>query len=323
LVAIGPVARAVFLRRERRVAITGGALFAFALVVTLVAPLWLLALGPLVWGVPHLVADVRYLLARPRLHRERAMVAAAAVGLACGALGLGVRAGLAAAAAALIVSRASRVRRVAGVGVCAVLFALAHSSPWIADVVFLQAHNLVAIAFWIWWRPRRGWVHWVPLGVLAAGALILFAAPVDRLLDLGAGRAAPWTGLDLPGLAPTLSPSADPALGLRFVLFFAFAQAAHYVTWLRLVPDEERLRGTPRSFRQAWRGLRRDVGHPVLWAAMVAAAVVAATAFASVALARQVYLGIAFFHAHLELVAIALLWAAGTSLRRQGARAVT
>jgi hypothetical protein len=104
----------------------------------------------------------------------------------------------------------------------------------------------------------------------------------------------------------------------RFVLFFAFAQAAHYVVWLHLVPEEDRARPTPRSFRQGYRALRRDVGSAVLWAAIACAAVVAAVALASVALARDVYLGMAFFHAHLELIAAAIFWAEGSRLAREG-----
>ena len=41
-----------------------------ALGASLIAPLWALAIGPLLWGGLHLLADVRYLVVRPRLHRR-------------------------------------------------------------------------------------------------------------------------------------------------------------------------------------------------------------------------------------------------------------
>lgn len=317
LSALGPATRVVIVPRERRIALVGCILFSFLLVMACSLPLWLIALGPLVWGVPHVVADVRYLVARPGLHRHRALFVAAAVGLGGGLLGLGVRAGLAAAAAALVASRASRARRAAGIAGCGALFALAQSSPWIADVVFVQAHNLVALGFWFGWRRRATRLHWLPLGIFAAGALFVFAGPVDRWLALTGGSEAAWTGLGLDGLGEVLSPWADPGIALRCVLFFAFAQAAHYVVWLHLVPQEDRATPTPRSFRQGYRALRRDVGSAVLWAAMACAAVVAAVALASVALARDVYLGMAFFHAHLELIAAALFWAEGSGLGQE------
>jgi len=61
-----------------------------------------------------------------------------------------------------------------------------------------------------------------------------------------------------------------------------------------------------------------EVGSAVVWLALLAAAVVACTALASVSLAREVYLGIAFFHAYLELLAGALLWVRPKEAGAQG-----
>lgn len=41
-----------------------------ALVGSGVWPLWMLAVGPIVLGVPHVVSDVRYLVAKPGYHRR-------------------------------------------------------------------------------------------------------------------------------------------------------------------------------------------------------------------------------------------------------------
>lgn len=46
---------------------------AIAFALTLGVPFWLLALGPIVWGVPHVVADIRYLIIRPGLHRRKVL----------------------------------------------------------------------------------------------------------------------------------------------------------------------------------------------------------------------------------------------------------
>ena len=67
---LGPLARPIVTRRELRVALGFSLVIGSALVATLVAPLWMLILGPLVWGVPHLVADLRYLVVRPGYHRR-------------------------------------------------------------------------------------------------------------------------------------------------------------------------------------------------------------------------------------------------------------
>src|SRR3954469_580283 len=74
--AIAPRARSLVVARDRRVAVVGACLIVTALVLTTLLPLWFLALGPLVWGVPHIVSDVRYLVARPGYHRRPWVIAA-------------------------------------------------------------------------------------------------------------------------------------------------------------------------------------------------------------------------------------------------------
>src|SRR5580704_2483847 len=65
--------RPLVVDRETRVAVVGTASVVAAFAATALAPVWLLLLGPIVLGVPHVVADVRYLVARPGLHRRRAL----------------------------------------------------------------------------------------------------------------------------------------------------------------------------------------------------------------------------------------------------------
>src|SRR5437870_611666 len=75
----------------------------FSLVATLLAPLWLLALGPVLLGVPHLMADVRYLILRRGLHHRRELWLPVGIPLAMVALGGGPMAGLMACAGAAVV----------------------------------------------------------------------------------------------------------------------------------------------------------------------------------------------------------------------------
>src|SRR5262249_3123146 len=91
---------------------------------------------------------------------------------------------------------------------------------WHAQDLFLHAHNFVALAVWWQWRPRPLWVLAVPLAA-------------------GGG----WLAL-----GPFTWPS------------FAFLQAVHYAVWLRLIPEDDRARPAPRSFRASWQALRADFG---------------------------------------------------------------
>jgi hypothetical protein len=70
LARLGAVATPLIRRPELRVALRGSVGCLLALVGSLSLPLWILAVGPLVLGVPHLLADARYLVARPGHQRS-------------------------------------------------------------------------------------------------------------------------------------------------------------------------------------------------------------------------------------------------------------
>ena len=102
----------------------------------------------------------------------------------------------------------------------------------------------------------------------------------------------------------------EPTLGLRLVLLFTFAQSVHYVIWLRLIPEDDRERPTPRSFRASWRALIAELG-PLVWLALALALVIVSWALVDLAAARAGYLRLAHFHAFLEFAVLASLWLRG------------
>ena len=57
--------------RHARLAVLAAIHMAVALTLTVVAPVWLLLFAPLLLGVPHIFADVRYLILRPPTRVER------------------------------------------------------------------------------------------------------------------------------------------------------------------------------------------------------------------------------------------------------------
>ena len=94
---------------------------AVALACTLAAPLSLLTLGPLCLGVPHLVADLRYLVVRQGLHRRPRLLLGVAPFLALAVLDPQLGWGsCAVAAAALAADAPLRLRLVAALGCAAV-----------------------------------------------------------------------------------------------------------------------------------------------------------------------------------------------------------
>jgi hypothetical protein len=310
----GPHARALLVPRDVRIAWTGTLLLTSAFVTVGLLPVWVLAAGPIVWGVPHVLADVRYLVVRPGYHTRLRVALPLVLALA---LGLSSRAGglagvLVGASLAALLARASLARRAVVAVPLAALAVAAHRAPELATLVFAHVHNAVALAFFVFWpsraRARAGLrerlVTLVPavVAVLFASAILAGALDAVTVAPRGLGTAT-WDDLAAQ-LAPPLL-CADPVIAARLTLLYAFGQSVHYVVWLRLVPEEERAR--PRSFRQALRGLTEDLGRPLLVVSAAVAVALGVWAVFDVGEARSRYLQIAFFHGWVELVAAAVM----------------
>jgi hypothetical protein len=297
----GPRLAAWMANRERRVALYGASVIVGALVLATVLPLWSLALGPIVLGVPHLLVDVRYLWMRPGFHRRLGVWLAVAAPVAVGAITGRSAWGFAACLGAVAIARDTSMRRRVAVAIgAAVLLALAIVERRAVDLAFAHAHNLVALALWWAWRPRATKAHVVLLALFVAASLAIGFGLVLPMISSGPDS---WAAH-----AFALAPFASPAIGIRIVILFAFAQSVHYGVWLRLVPEEDRTREAPRSFASSLRALRADVGLPILAIASALAMSLAIWAAFDVVAARAGYLRFAGFHGELELAAAALFF---------------
>jgi hypothetical protein len=254
-----------------------------------------------------LLADARYLVARPGLHRRAAFWTAIAVPIAAYAVWPRATIGLWAAVAATLVARGPTWKKALAIGGASLALFYARRVGPLADVLVAQLHNLVAVGLWWAWTPRRTKLHWPALALFALGALLTLSGRADALVWTFGGQSAPASGLDLGRLVPLLSPTSDPIWALRLVLFFAFAQSVHYAVWLRLIPEDDRPRPGLRSFTSSVRAIIADVGAPLFVFLAIAAAVLAAWSLSDVRAARDGYLRVAGFHAYLEL-AVALLF---------------
>jgi hypothetical protein len=308
--SLGPIGGRLASDRDLRIAVAGtlGAIFAFSLATT--TPMWLLAIGPIVLGIPHVLADIRYLVVRRGFHERRLLVIFAFGPLLAVAFGAGLLGGLVAALGAVAVSRTTALKRTIGIAIVLGLIGVTWYYGHYADVVFAHVHNGIAIVLWWFWR-RRPASHLVPLLViLGGGALLLFGA-TDPILEATGGLVAPGTGLDLYRLSFGLAPDVPMVWAARLIVFFAFAQAIHYLVWLRLVPEDDRGRATVRTFRASYRALVSDLGRPLLVLSLLAAIALAVWATIDLAEAREGYLNMALFHGDLELVALALFLCEG------------
>ena len=303
--AFGRRGRTLLVSRDARVLLYAAAACTVALALAFAAPLWLMVVGPIVLGVPHLVADVRYLVARPGLHRRRGLVVLAGAPLAVTLVWPSAAAALLAVVGVAIAARGSRVRRAAVAAAGAAGAAGAYALGGTLDVIAAHAHNLVALALW-WLLARRTARHAAPLALVAAGFAIIALAPAAWL---------PVAALD--DLGRFLAPVGDPVWAARIVIAFAFAQSVHYAVWLRLVPEDARERPGIRSFASSLRALVRDLGGWAVVVAVIAAVMIAAVGCVDAHAARAWYLRAAFFHGYLELAVLALVAIEGSALLRR------
>lgn len=318
--ALGPAARHLVRHRELRVALVGALAVTSSLLATLLVPWWLLALGPVVLGVPHILADVRYLVFRPAFHRRWGFWLLVAAPIAATWTGAGLRAGAFGVAGAALVARGARWwQRALVIAFAAALCAVAWWSPWWTDLTFAHAHNLVALALWWAWRPRASRWHWLPLTLFALALVLLAAGGLEPLVyrsdlfwsapeQLEATVQVPWLASRVPG-----------EWALRLTLSFAFAQSVHYAVWLRMVPEDDRGRDTPRTFAASWRALVADLGRPLLALTTLATLALVGWAVFDVAAARDLYLRTGLFHGHLELAAFVLFALEGARRARPAA----
>lgn len=304
---LGPLAKPLVRKRELRVLVAGCGVIGFSLAATLISPFWLLALGPVVLGVPHLVADLRYLVVRPGLHRRRVFWLPVGLPLLlAGTAHFTMTSGLAACAAMALLARGTVARKAIALSVIGGCLAGVWMAGEISALIFAHLHNFIAVLLWWCWRPRSGSrlqvvvpMLFVTASVVIAGGWLepwtrgLFWQPADlgpdyHLAFLAPGVAAPWA--------------------MRLVLLFAFAQSVHYGVWLRLIPEDDRPQQTPRTFRASARALQADLGTPLLTAAVVIALGISLWSFFDLSAARESYLRMALFHGYLELIAATWLF---------------
>jgi len=315
--------------RDRGLRLTTLALghMAVAATLTVVAPVWLLLLGPLVLGVPHVASDVRYLLLSPPLPLGRrglvlilgpllAMTGLRVVS-ALGGPWLGeveVLLGAAGMLGGVAIAPATPLKKALVALAVLAITALSLRAPHDALVTMAHLHNLVAFGLWLW--LFRGESSLAGLAVLALAYVAVVAFLLSGLFDpilLGHAIDGNLGAFGLEEMAWTLAPGASLELSLRVVATYAFAQSIHYAVWLRLIPQRLDRRTAPPTFRRSLSRVRGDFGRLgfALLVALSLAVPLAAIAFPAGDV-RELYLLAAISHGWLELAIIAAL------LTRQG-----
>lgn len=314
-----PGTRAIVAHKERRIALMVALSALPAFLLAAFFPTLSLIAAPLLLGVPHLAADYRYLLLRPRWPGLVLLITllGSLVVLGLRAVELSTQSSLGRweVAAALLwcgamiaaARRAPRRKLAVAAAVLAVVSALALQQPDVARLVFGYAHNLVAIGLWLFlFKGARRAALW-PLSIIALGALLLLLGG-DRWLNLGQGS------LGLHVLASSdyfalPSVSSGPAVGI--ISSFAFLQSVHYAIWLHVIPAQEVSGNRTTTFAQTLRGLRHDFRLGGVLVIGLLTLTTAAGLWLAPQEARTSYTSLSTFHGYMELAIAVYAWLVG------------
>lgn len=272
-------------------------------------PTWVALAGPLLLGVPHLLSDVRYLIARPKLISRGPLLVLAAIPIAATWIWPRFWVGAASLVVLGLVLRGPKVRRAVVLVLGLVAIAIGKRYGYAIDLAFAHAHNFIALAIWWLWAPRRAF-HVVPLVLVLVGVLLIASGAVDGL-PYAFGGADSVSNVHLARFAHVMSFSEGTELAMRWAMFFLFTQSVHYAVWLRLVPEDDRPRDGLRSFASSFRALAADVGLPLIALAAAASIGLFVWAFSDLDAARIGYLRGAVFHGYLELGVLAVFFVEG------------
>jgi hypothetical protein len=187
---LGPFASPLLADREARVGVYGAFAIAAAFALTCTAPRWVLTFGPLALGVPHLIADVRYLVVRTGLYRRSELwIAMGFPVLAAGLVGhVGV--GLLAPLGAAVAARAAAWKKGLALALWGAISLWARQSPRLANLVVAHGHNLLAVGIFWAWTARKHRHHWPALAAFLGAPTLLGSGMLDGLVSPLAGAGA-------------------------------------------------------------------------------------------------------------------------------------
>jgi len=335
-----PQLRPYFYTRSRRLAVLFlvACLLNFGLAVLF--PLWVLLLGPLVYGLPHIFSSVRYFhytaendsrsskrkyfsfgmigLILLSVFSYRLFVTTRLFGLSLPqlsewkgstyieliALGLTFLGGI-------LIYRKS-LRQI-GVGLLLIIpfifFYCLNPTYTVGAMVLI--HNFVAFIFWILGTKTRveRRVAFASFGLLLALTVSVFLGAWDWVYRFTQPQMIlNFANLSIADTGQLIAPWSDQnSLWLHACIAFALGQSLHYFVWLKAIPDQYHYLDVPTSFRQSLVFLEADFGRAMaIFLVLSSIGVLVLWSFMTFQMARLVYFCLASYHGYLEVAGLGL-----------------
>ena len=312
-----PALAFVLQRRARRIEARVAFTIVLALALSIFAPAFMLAVGPIVFGVPHVASEVRYLVVRRGLDR-RWLVAIVAMCACVAALRVAGQAtdeplftrievlgGVAfVLGGAALGGNMRRLLVVAPIFALGAILAATHAT--FMRLFFVHAHNFGALVLWMFFFRKRRNVPWLVLALLAVSIVLVLSGATMRWAS-SMGSLSSF-GVSVQDVAAWLTPGFAASVTVPLALLHAFSDSVHYTMWLGVIPEEETRAEGSLTFRMTAKKLKSDFGATGIAIVTVAFAVVLALAAWRLPTARVAYYSLAGFHGYLELAFVAYLF---------------
>lgn len=289
-------------------------------------PLWVLVLGPMILGLPHLLASLRY-VAATTTHLNKPQTSMIHLSFAV-LIALGLTRYylykseapfhlwpevIAIVITMLLLFRASKATLkffTARSALILPFLALLIWQPILTATVLVLCHNVIGFFYWIQaskTSKERNVALFATLTFLTVSILIALGVFDFLYIYYPAHTYLAIAHMDMKSLGSSLAPWVyNPELWARLVVVYAFGQSMHYFVWLKAIPDQNTAAQVPTSFRQSWRFLKKDFGIKFIGLTLLFLMIASLPwALMNWSEARVLYLSIATYHVYYEIVGLA------------------
>lgn len=324
--------RQLFLSRSTRILILSLVALSFYFSVSLFFPLWVLLIGPILWGVPHIISSLRYntLFSSDLSTRKNLMLVQSIIWLIVFSYRIAIDIynvklifssyPLVFESICLMVSFVLHIYFSKFVSwksflffplFCALMFST-YLYPIETGLILLIGHNYIPLYSWFQSCQNRSDLK-VFFGVsfiYIALSLAIFFGAFDSIYSTFSPQGhigfLNWDYADL--VTAFGGTSADYQFWFHVVCLYAFSQAMHYFFWMKAIPENYQLQEHPPSFRWSLNRLSTEFGSSSIY--LMISLVLLGLAywlFFEFQMARLVYFSIASYHGFMELSALPFL----------------
>ncbi len=309
--------RKIYLSYEMRMIVGLLMTTLIALPTAILRPDLLLALGPLIFGYPHLIASFRYLSIRekskiklrPKLFFLFSVLTIFVIffyktRFSFEFVSFAFWPQVMALLALIFVYAAGyhkgQIGFIFGTFLALGCVLCAWHKPLLFTGAFLIAHNFIAF------------LHWCVSAKIQRRRQIAMAGTLCFVLLHGFvlwGGLDPWLNTDILKTYKVdhtgwllASWSKEPIIWYRWLVLYTYGLSIHYFVWLRAIPESELKSNYPLSFRMSLKEWRQDLGSTWLKLSVIMALVGLSIWLLDAKLGQHLYFQIALLHGSLELV---------------------